>query len=523
MNILNRKAAFSIKEYVMNSQTIFTLCIILITCFTMTGGAATPNPDIGKFKEAPCPFSLPEGLVLGENFKFGYVTVPELHEKYNGKTLQLAVAIFPSYNEKHAPDPVVMNTSGPGKSNMDNFVPQIAAQLGEVILPDRDIVIIELRGLRYSKPFLMCKEVFEARKSMMEKNLNAEETKTIIRKAMKASHDRFVREGVNLSAFNNIETAADIAMIMTGLGYDKFNIVGSSAGTLVAHHVIRDYPERIRCAIMDAGLPIDSTILRDMVPNFIQVLQRYFEECNNDPACKSAYPDLEKRFLNLLDSLNQNPVTIPISDPETGKEINYVFNGYHMAGYVSMSMYYTTQIPYIIDKIIAGDYSDIKGYAGSMLTPNYFANGLGHTIFLSEAGNYSYSDIKIDPAYSTFAKGVTSSGMGGEYELDVKDIWNISKIDSERIQYQKQYNVPVLVLNGMYDPAIPPKYDAVMKKHLNNCYIFRFDGVPHSAFDNATECVLPMVLEFLKDPTKAPDSSCMKNYKLEFKTLIQEE
>ena len=66
-------------------------------------------------------------LVLGENFKFGYVTVPEFHEKYNGKILQLALAIFPSYNEKHAPDPIVMNTSGPGKSNMDNFVPQIAA------------------------------------------------------------------------------------------------------------------------------------------------------------------------------------------------------------------------------------------------------------------------------------------------------------------------------------------------------------------------------------------------------------
>jgi hypothetical protein len=69
----------------------------------------------------------------------------------------------------------------------------------------------------------------------------------------------------------------------------------------------------------------------------------------------------------------------------------------------------------------------------------------------------------------------------------------------------------------MYDPAITPKYDAVMKKHLKNCYIYRFDGVPHSAFDNATECVLPMFLEFLKDPAKAPDSACVKNFKQEFK------
>ena len=203
-----------------------------------------------------------------------------------------------------------------------------------------------------------------------------EETKKIMQRAMKASHDRFLRNGVNLSAFNNIETAADIDMIMTGLGYDKFNIVGSSAGTLIAHHVIRDYPERIRCAIMDAGLPIEPTILRDMVPNFIDVLKKYFKQCNNDPACKSAYPDLENRFLNLLDSLNKKPVKIPIIDPETGKTINYVFNGYRLAGYVSLSMYYSTQIPYLIDKIIAGDYSDIKSWdffeIGTIL-PYYFS------------------------------------------------------------------------------------------------------------------------------------------------------
>ena len=136
---------------------------------------------------------------------------------------------------------------------------------------------------------------------------------------------------------------------------------------------------------------------------------------------------------------------------------------------------------------------------------------------MSETGDYSYSDIKIDPAYATFAEGVTDFGLGGEYQLYVNEVWNVPKIDSKRIQYRRQYDVPVLVLNGLYDPVIPPKYDAAMKEHLKNCYLYRFDGVPHSAFDNATQCALAMMLEFLKDPSKAPDSSCMMNYKLELK------
>ena len=506
-----------------NCGTIILMSfILLLSSINTIIGQTERNTEIGKFKEASCPFPLPEGLVLGENFRFGYINVPEFHEKPNGKTLQLAVAIFPSSNKEHASDPLVMNTAGPGKSNMDNYVPQISGMLGAYILPDRDIVIIELRGLRYSKPFLRCDEVFEAKKSMMDKNLTTDETLVKLQEAMNASKERFEKDGVNFSAFNNIEIAADIAMIMENLGYSKFNIAGSSAGTMVAHHVIRDYPEMVRCAIMDAGFPIDSTIYKDYVPAIIQTLQGYFKECNNDPHCKSTYPNLERRFLGLLDSLNLNPVIIPTIDPVTGEEINYVLNGYRLSSYIFLNMFYSTQIPYIIGKVLDGDYSDLKNHISSMLVPDYFADGLGYTVDISEAENFTASDIEIEPNYLVFSDGVTRSGLGGEYFLKVQEVWNIPKIDSKKIQYQKQYDVPVLVLNGLYDPVTPPKYDAVMKKHLNNCYIFRFDGVPHSAFDNATECVLPMVLEFLKDPTKAPNSDCVKNYKQVYKVFSPE-
>lgn len=487
---------------------------IAITLLSQINAHGQTDADvIGKFNESSCPFNLPDGLVLGENFKYGYVTVPELHENPNGKTLQLAVAIFPSTSAEHLPDPIVMNTSGPGKSNMDNFVPQISSMLGEYLLPERDIVIVELRGLRYSKPYLKCDELSEARKQILDQNLSYEEIMAVQLEALTATKERFEKEGVNLSAFNNKETAADIAMILSNLGYDKFNIVGSSAGTLVAHHVIRDYPDRVRCGIMDAGLPIDSTIMKDYVPSIIETLKRYFVECNSDPKCRSAYPNLERRFLQLLDSLNKDPVSIPFTDPITNTEINYVLSGYGLSNFVFINMFYSTQIPFLIGKLLEGDYTDVKEFMKNSMVPNYFADALGYTVFISESGHYTLSDIDTDPAYKVFSDGVNLGGLGGDYLLKVQGIWNISKLDVKKNKYQKPYNVPVLVLNGIYDPVIPVEYDEVMKKDLNNIYIYRFDGVPHSAFDNATNCALPMFLEFLKTPTKAPDSSCVKNYK----------
>jgi pimeloyl-ACP methyl ester carboxylesterase len=496
-----------------NSARSLSLSLFLSSLFVLSLSGQDLKHEIGEFKAAETPFPLPDGLVMGEDFKFGYVTVPEFHSKPDGKTLELAVAIFPSSSENHQPDPLVMNTSGPGKSNMDNFIPAIAGGLGNYMLPKRDIVIIELRGLRYSNPFLMCQELADARLSIMDQNLSTPETMAVFNEALKASKERFDEEGVNLSAFNNVETAADIALILSKLGYDKFNIVGSSAGTMVAHHVIRDFPDRVRCAVLDAGLPLSSEIMVNYVPSIVDCLKNYFEECEKDPGCSAAYPELEERFLQLIDKLNEEPVMLTLKDPVSGEDVEYALNGYRLSSYIFLNMFYSTQIPLLIGNVLDGDYSGVVNQVSYGLVPNYFADGLGFTIFISEAGDYTYDDIELDREYQVFSEGVMRTGLGGKFLLEVDELWNISKLDASRIQYPEPSEVPVLVLNGKYDPVIPVKYDEVMKKDLKNCYIYRFDGVPHSAFDNATECVLPMVLQFLDDPSKAPDSTCMENYK----------
>ena len=495
----------------LNFTTVTSIFFLIFLSIALQG--QEPDQNLGKFREAECPFPLPEGVILGENFTFGYVTMPELHSQPNGRTIELAVAIFPSTSEEHAPDPLVMNTAGPGKSNMDNFIPQIAGGLGAYILPQRDIVIIELRGLRYSTPFLSLDEVREAKLSVMDQNLSPSETMAVLKKALLASRERFEGEGVNLSAYNNIETAADIAVIMENLGYEKFNMAGSSAGTMVAQHVIRDYPDRVRCGILDAGLPLDQSIILNYVPSIVNCLKNYFEECRNTPDCNEAFPNLEERFLGLLESLNQNPVMLDLTDPVSGQAFSYAMNGYRLAENVFLQTFYSTQIPFLIGQLLNGDYSTLINQLNYSLIPNYFADGLGLTIFTTESGSYSLSDIDYDPVYQIFNEGVSMSGMGAEYFLEVNKIFNLSKLDPERIQYPEPRDVPVIVLNGIYDPVIPEKYDVVMKEDLNNCYIYRFDGVPHSAFDNATQCVLPMFLQFINDPSKAPDSSCMENYK----------
>ena len=109
---------------------------------------------------------------------------------------------------------------------MDGFFPLLASDLGKALLPARDVVLIELRGLLYSQPDLICDEVNETQIDLLAQNLSYEESKAVSMEALRASRDRFLRQGMDLSAYNNVETAADINLVMASLGYDKFNMVG---------------------------------------------------------------------------------------------------------------------------------------------------------------------------------------------------------------------------------------------------------------------------------------------------------
>jgi len=514
MNIINGTAALSIKEYVMNSRTILTLCIIKITYFTLTCYAADPNPDIGKFEPATCPVVLPKGSDLGSGFEFGYITVPEQHAKPEGPVIQLAVARFKSISDNPLPDPLVLNTGGPGDSNMDQFIPTMAGPSGQVFLAQRDVVIIELRGLRYSKPALICDEVFEAQLSMIDKDIRGKEANHILLTAIRASCDRFKKEGINLSAYNNVETAADIAMVMTTLGYDKFNIFGSSAGTMVAQHVMRDYPQRVRCVILNAAVPLGQPFFRNMMSNASKSLKRMFKLCAADEACNAAYPDMEEKFFAYLEQLNKEPVTIPVKHPNSGEEVNFVLNGDRLSSWIFISMYFNTQIPYSLSKFMAGDYSELENSANIFFPMHNFSYGLSYTIFSSESLDFTVEDVEVRGRYSAFVDGM-SMFFSPSLLAKANEFLKVKKIDRSLLKPLKS-DIPTLILNGEMDHVLPTAYIKNMASNLSNCYMYLFPGIAHSPID-AGSCAFNMTMEFLADPSKAPDSKCMGSFKHEFR------
>lgn len=493
----------------MTPRSIVKTTTILVVLFSLSGCTQAPNPDMGKFKAAQCPVQLPEESGLEEIFEYGYITVPEQHDKPSGPVIQIAVARFKSLSGKPQPDPIVLNTGGPGDSNLDQFIPFMATPAGKGFLSQRDVVIIELRGLRYSKPALICDEVYEAQLDMLSRDIRSEESDQILLNAMRASYDRFLKQGINLSAFNNVETAADIDLVMTSLGYDKFNLFGSSAGTIIAQHVMRDYPERLRSVILNAAVPLGQPFFRDMMINASESLDRMFKLCESDETCHLAFPDIKERFFAHIEKLNAEPVTIPVKNPANGEEIDFVLNGDRLSAWIFSSMYFNTQIPYSLSKFMEGDYSELQTNAQIFFPMPRFSYGLSYTIFSTEQMDFEVEETKVKGRYAAFADGI-SLFFSPKLIAQAQDFWKVKPIDRSLLA-QLNSDIPTLVLNGEMDHVLPSNYVQVMVSGLRNGYVYLFPGVAHSPVE--TECGFLMAVEFLNDPSKAPDITCMKQFK----------
>jgi len=147
-----------------------------------------------------------------------------------------------------------------------------------------------------------------------------------------ACRDRLVAEGVNLEAFNNVETAADVAMVMTALGYETFNVYGTSAGTILAQHLLRDFPSRLRSVVIDSNVPAGrGDVHTEAAAIAAEILDAVVRLCEDNDQCSAAYPDLRREATELIDRYNREPVTVDVFTPGTGEALEMVLTG-HLPG-----------------------------------------------------------------------------------------------------------------------------------------------------------------------------------------------
>ena len=277
---------------------------LVAAVLTWTGDAEAA----GEFAEGPCPPAAARTFPTELRVDCGTLVVPESRAQPGGREVRLAVAIMRSRAAKPAPDPILFIQGGPAAGAI---VPELVTPYFWPFLASRDVILLDQRGTGYSEPSLACPELDRVAAHAYP-NLPARPEYLA---GVRACKERLTGEGIDLAAYTDADSAADIRDLRAALSVEEWNLLALSAGGGLALTTMRLYPEGIRSVVFDSAWS-NRTIWG---PNFWLNADRYlsllFKQCADQPDCAAAYPTLPQDFDELTRRLDANPLSVTVPTP----------------------------------------------------------------------------------------------------------------------------------------------------------------------------------------------------------------
>lgn len=473
---------------------------------------STPKPTATP-KPTPTPTARPLSVptfepdycrfypAVGYEKECGYLVVPEDRSQPGGRLIRIHVVIFKSTSPNPAPDPVIYIAGGAGTNQLDSHEYYLTHG-GDEILKTRDYIMFNQRGGQYNEPSLHCRGEADQLWSFARQNLSREETQAQHIAFLLECHDRFVEQGINLSAYNTAETAADINDLRIALGYDQVNLYGTSSGSRTALSVMHYHPEGVRSAILDSVFPPQATIDEDTAPNVYRAFKAVFDACLSDPYCRENYPDLERTFFQAASDLNADPVELEFDRGSAS------IDGFDFIRGLTMHLYSAASIPKLPKWIYQAsnrDLSNLKYAIASIKFEEFSGNGVIHSLLCHEEIPFESHERSL--ALAADLPPLLREAWVTPFQFNLCESWQSGQADPIENSAITS-DIPALVLAGEFDPVTPPAWSRLAAETLSNSFFYEFPGLAHGIM-RADACGLEIGLQFLDDPLTEPDSSCI--------------
>ena len=459
-------------------------------------------PETDAFFEPDnCQIREPQGVIV----QCGNLVVPENRTDPDSRMIKLHVMVFGTASHDPAPDPLLYLAGGPGSSIVETSLYQLPFFLR--FLAERDVIVFDQRGVGASQPVLDCPEDTKVAFDSLSQHLTEEEERALHVDALRSCRERLVGEGVDLTGYNTAENAADVRDLRKALGITEWNLYGVSYGTRLALAAMRDYPQGIRSVILDSAFPLDVDLYESIVPNAGRAFKTLFDECAASPTCSRAYPDLESKLFDTAALLDEQPGRTTVFNPFTRQTHDVVVTGDRLVGTVFDALYVKDFIPLLPELIY-----DAAEYEFDMFEL-VFGTIIGQIDFLSSGMYFSFNcadeapfttKAQVERASSTYPR--IAEYLEPESVFDICGFWGSEPNDIKSRPVDS--NIPTLILAGEYDPITPPEWGRRADSVLPGSHYVEFPSGAHGVL-GSSDCSFDITLDFLRDPARQPDSSCV--------------
>ena len=447
----------------------------------------------------------------GAHVDCGYVTVIEDRARPDGYVIKVAVARLRGSVPSPRPDPVIYLAGGPGEGALhkaaDVFGNQAFIADMRFIWEERDLILLDQRGIGHSEPRLECPVYYRRRMGLPALGLDPDEVQREV-EALLACRRTLSEQGIDVSAYTPEAIAADVADLATAMGYQTYNLYGSSFGTLPALIVMREFPDQVRSVILDGVWPPQVNVAEARHANAAAALAALFRRCEADPECSRRYPDLRREFWQVVDGYSARPTTITEHHSDSSEWYEVEVDGHFMVRRMEESLRsnsWNPYLPFLVHRIAGGDdevadafIRPMSGWGLSVDNSAAWAALLCH----AEGGFDDRSGVLADRAAhpriaDPKAADLTSALCAAWHDPAAEPMDRTPVVSS----------IPTLLLSGEFDPITPPRWADLAAETLSRSHSHVVPMGGHGVGID-TRCGRALVGTLLNAPGADPAPDC---------------
>ncbi len=426
---------------------------------------------------APCAESGPRS-----ELQCGRLPVHEDTGNPAGRTIELNIVVAPAENATAGVAALFVLEGGPGvpaTGNAEFFLNEGAAYRDR-----HDVVMVDLRGTGGSNP-LHCTQGEGDDLSLQRyvSEMYPVDEVTDCRTVLETRAD--------LRHYATANAVEDIEAVRQALGYTKIDLQGISYGTRLATQYARRYPNHVRTLSAIGSLPPEHRMPLHHAAGFERAFDLLLTDCEEDPECRTAFPNLRDDWLSLLQSMAE-----PVIYRHKGADLTIRRDV--LVEELRSAMYFATKaraLPLIVDAASRGDFGPFVELAvpDEPDAPPYLARGA----YLS----FTCTDDVARVASEDIASWNDGTYLG-DYRVSQQkracELWPKGPYPAA-IESELKVAVPSLLVTGDRDPITPPSDAEKMARWLPNSRVVIVPHAGHMPFDGSDpECVDRVMLEFLR-------------------------
>jgi pimeloyl-ACP methyl ester carboxylesterase len=406
--------------------------------------------------------------------RYGYLVVPENRKTPNGRKIKIPFLFARKADQDVRRNVFLYTTGGPGYSTTAN-TDSVGYNSG--LLKYGALLLFDQRGTKRAQPCLDCMEVGEAVKRSYREGLNKD---SLVLLSIKQCRNRLAGQGIDLSAYNTIESAEDINDLRLALNLDSLNLTGISYSGGLMLTMARNHPEGVRSLILNSPLPGFANYEEEGLFNINEALEQVFTNCEADSTFKAPYQNLRERFHKYFTSITGKKFKLNYLPQGTRDSVvmTYTKNDLLSAIIDRLNSDQVKSVPAVMNDIIGGRHGTyVREILNSSFSGDYSVSlGMRYSVYCTE--QIAYADparIKQQDEILPWLAGYPFNDVNHA----VCDCWKV-KPEPPIVKTQVYLRIPALITSGDIDPWCRPFYNRLIKRYIPNAQILILHNKGHA-------------------------------------------